>query len=141
MSNLHVVPLARAKAPRRDEDEDISSTKKKKTDGMNGSAISDELRDNFEDIKSITRRSQCCSSDVEAEELMRKGRILAAQTAMAIDEERRRWEQGIAELEQLLAEQEDIDIRQNSQDLKGLHIVPLLPSSDSDNEEKHDADN
>lgn len=69
-----------------------------------------ELRENFEAMKSVWRQSRrATNSGEESEELKHKERVTAEETAIAVDTEISRWQSGIAELEALLlvAEQED----------------------------------
>ena len=70
--------------------------------------LSDELKENFEAMKSLWRQSRraTASSDDE-EELRHRAREKAVETAVAVDSEILRWQNSISELESLLAEQED----------------------------------
>ena len=125
MSDVHVVRVVG----------DVShppSEASEKIDNDEDSAISDELRNNFEAMKSIQQlRSQHSGSAEMASELDRTARSVAVKTALAIDDERRRWEQGIAELEQLLASNENLPANDPAQlQQRNLHVVPILSLSD-----------
>jgi hypothetical protein len=68
-----------------------------------------ELRAQFEDMKSIWRKSRRDSSSAtpaEKEELKRKERQMAVETALAVDSEISRLQSGIAELEAMLVQQD-----------------------------------
>jgi hypothetical protein len=75
-------------------------------DGSRG-VLPDELRENFESMKAIWRQARRTnSSGDEAEELRRKEREVAVETAVAVDAEISRWQTGVDELEALLAAEE-----------------------------------
>ena len=71
-----------------------------------GSVLPDGLRANFEEMKSVWRDARRATNGEEREELKRKERVLAAETAVAAHAEIAMWQNGIAELEALLREQE-----------------------------------
>ena len=78
------------------------------------SVLPDGLRANFEEMKSVWRAARRAESsnnsswgDNEKEELKRKERELAVETAVSANAEIAKWENGIAELEALLGEQQD----------------------------------
>ena len=71
----------------------------------NSDVLSAELRDNFEAMKSVWRQARRADTD-ETEDLRRKEREIAVETALALDAEISRWQTGIAELEALLATEE-----------------------------------
>ena len=136
MSDVHVVRVVG----------DVShppSEASEQIDKDEDSAISDELRNNFEAMRSIQQlRSQHSGSVEIASELDRTARAVAVKTALAIDDERRRWEQGIAELEQLLASNENLPANDPAQpEQRNLHVVPILSLSDvvrDDDDDDHD---
>jgi hypothetical protein len=68
--------------------------------------LSNDLRDQFETMKTAWRRARRSSGD-NAEELRRKERGAASDTAVAIESEMKMWKNGIAELEAMLAEEDD----------------------------------
>jgi hypothetical protein len=71
----------------------------------NRTVLPDELRENFEVMTSVWRQSLRASGG-ESKELSRKEREKAVETAIAVDAEINRWQNGIAELEAFLSEQE-----------------------------------
>ena len=74
-------------------------------DDNNRTALPDELRENFEAMTSVWRQALRASGE-EAKDLRRREREKAVETAIAVDAEINRWQNGIAELEALLSEQE-----------------------------------
>lgn len=93
-------------------------------DRCNDGILSSELRDQFESMKSIWRQARrghddegSCSSNDNSEarerklqareDLKRKEREVAVETALKIQNEITTWQNGIADLEALLAAEED----------------------------------
>lgn len=92
--------------------------KETNVDGKKSSnVLSDDLREQFETMKAVWRQSKRANIGGEEgaqdgrmasqEELKRKERETAVETALAVDEEISRWKTGIAELEAMLAAEED----------------------------------
>ena len=73
-----------------------------------GGFLPEELRENFEAMKSVWRQSRRAVGE-EGEQLRRKEREVAKETAIAVDAEISKWQKGIAELEALLAEEESAE--------------------------------
>lgn len=97
--------LNRAASPRT---VDISNS------STSNSILPPELRENFESVKALWRHiGRCKDGKVddgsEEVELRRKQREKAVETAVAIDAEIARWQNGIAELEAMLAEADGLD--------------------------------
>jgi hypothetical protein len=93
----------------------------------NRTVLPDELRENFEAMTSVWRQSLRASGE-EAKELSRKEREKAVETAIAVDAEINRWQNGIAELEALLSEQEgrrDYSDDDEEEDAESNHGGPL----------------
>lgn len=97
------------------------NVKDKKAESSSG-VLSDELREQFETMKAVwrqTKRANSVDEDIQdgnlpcQEELKRKERETAVETALAVDEEISRWKNGIAELEAMLAAEEDSSVGSN----------------------------
>jgi hypothetical protein len=99
-------------------DSKVEEEGRKELCSENSSAVlSDELREQFETMKAVWRQARRPSADdlgedadkseaqdaVEDEEVRRKQRKTAVETALAVDAEISRWKNGIAELEAMLA--------------------------------------
>jgi hypothetical protein len=110
--------------------EDEAASRGMKTDGSpedgQGSVLPEELRANFEAMKSVWRQARRASGE-EEEELRRKERELAIETAVSADAEIAKWQSGIAELEALLAEGGEEDELEESDD-EHRHAVVEFPS-------------
>jgi hypothetical protein len=112
------------------------------TNNNNRTVLPAELRENFQAMTSVWRQSLRASGE-EAKEISRKEREKAVETAIAVDAEINRWQNGIAELEALLSEQEgrqdysdDDDDEEDAESNHGGHlpqpqrnavVFPLLP--------------
>ena len=99
-------------------------------DRCNDGILSSELRDQFESMKSIWRQARrghddegSCSSNENSEvrerkirireDLKRKEREVAVETALKIENEITSWQNGIADLEALLAAEEEQAANEN----------------------------
>jgi hypothetical protein len=89
--------------------------------------MSPELRQNFETMKSLKRKDPPGTREMcDAHET--KKRQLAIETAIAVEKEMSRLRHGIAELEAILAEQENEDI-----DITVFPFLPpVIPADDDD---------
>lgn len=83
---------------------DESDVEQNKNGGGN-TVLSNELRERFETMQTVWRRARRSSGD-DVAELRRKEQRVALDTAVAIESEMRMWQNGIAELEAMLAEEE-----------------------------------
>ena len=99
----------------------------------NNDVLSPELREHFEAMKALWRQSRRSSSDgdEDLEELRHKSREKALETALAVESETLRLQNGIAELEALLAQQERGQVDENAQDGQ--------PGNDDNASERDDA--
>jgi hypothetical protein len=103
----------------KDEDEDTT-------------VLSNELRDEFETMKTAWRRARRSSGD-NAEELRRKEQDAALDTAVAIESEN-----GIAELEAMLAEEDDgedydEEVQARPQEfVRFPSLPPVIPADEED---------
>lgn len=79
------------------------------SDSSHDGVLSRELRENFEAMKAVWRQAGRHNGEEAAalEELKRKEREQAIETALTIDSEITMWQNGIAELEAMLAAEED----------------------------------
>ena len=100
--------------------------------------LTHELRESFEAMKAIWRQAGRDNEDSAAnEELKRKMREHAIETALAVDSEVTKWQNGVAELEAMLSAAADEDGSEgdyNSEDVdeedmrQGHHGVRPLPA-------------
>ncbi|KAG7358988.1 hypothetical protein IV203_015577 [Nitzschia inconspicua] len=132
--------------------EDAPTAKGKSRDCTHGktsssTVLSEELREQFEAMKAVWRQSKRSDSGEDGtrsgnnalrEELKRKERETAVETALAVDEEISRWENGIAELEVMLAAEEDNSIDSDSQDSEGETTDSLQQGVQVPNEDDYD---
>jgi hypothetical protein len=122
---------------------DGETSQSESNNANNRTVLPDELRENFEAMQYVWRQSLRASGE-EAKELSRKEREKAVETAIAVDAEINRWQNGIAELEALLSAQEgrqdysddDGDDEEDAESNHGGHlpqpqrnaiVFPLLP--------------
>lgn len=110
--------------------------------------LPDDLRESFEAVKAAWRQSRRASAE-EAEELRRKEREIAVETALGVDAEISRWQNGIAELEALLAQEDqdgegvgdesNNDAGRQQQQQAGIlrfpSLPPVVPPEDDDDDE------
>jgi hypothetical protein len=95
-----------------------------KTLSSSSRVLSDELREQFESMKTVWRHAKRASSGesfvqdglLSSQELKRKERKTAVETALAVEKEISRWKNGIAELEAMLAAEEDCSLDDYSSD-------------------------
>eukprot|EP00980_Cylindrotheca_fusiformis_P029946 scaffold24080_cov142-Cylindrotheca_fusiformis.AAC.1 len=111
--------------------------------GRESSVLSNDLREQFENMKTAWRRARRSTGD-DGEELRRKEEERAAlDTAVAVESEMERWRNGIAELEAMLAEEEEDD--ESSAEGEGNrpqelvvrfpYLPPVVPSDEEDDED------
>jgi hypothetical protein len=110
-------------APSFDSSEKSSST-----------VLSDNLREQFESMKTVWRQVRRASTgekgvqtgQLSLQELKRKERKTAVETALAVDQEISKWKNGIAELETMLAAEEDNSLcsSYSDDDVEVLHRQP-----------------
>jgi hypothetical protein len=99
--------------------------------------LSNELRDEFETMKTAWRRARRSSGD-NAEELRRKEQDAALDTAVAIESEMKMWQNGIAELEAMLAEEDDgedydEEVQARPQEfVRFPSLPPVIPADEED---------
>lgn len=79
--------------------------------GGSDGVLSQDLRESFEAMKAVWRQAGRDSGEdlAATEELKRKEREQAIETALAVDSEVTKWQNGIAELEALLAAADEED--------------------------------
>lgn len=84
----------------------------------NDAILSDDLRDQFETMKSVWRQARrgdvdsdsSSNTTVTRKDLKRKERDTAVETAIKVDNEINQWRNGIADLEALLAAEEESEL-------------------------------
>ena len=129
------------------EDDDVSLGGTTSDNGkQNGrtSVLSKDLRERFEAVKAVRRSVQrSTGSRSEEEELKRKERGVAVETALAIESEITTWQNGIAELEAILArengeeEDQDDDFEEDSnvrprQVIRFPTLPPVIPAEEEE---------
>jgi len=137
-------------------DESVSSTQSQE------GVLSQELRESFESMKAVWRQAGRYNDEESAasEELKRKERDQAVETALAIESEVCKWQNGIAELEAMLAAEEEAseeDLSEQEEDSTGEENVavnargyplapvrfpslpPVVVPDDDDDEDEDDA--
>jgi hypothetical protein len=111
-------------APSFDASEKLSST-----------VLSDNLREQFESMKTVWRQVRRASTGEEGvqtgqhslQELKRKERKTAVETALAVDQEISKWKNGIAELETMLAAEEDNSLCSSYSDDDDVEVLHRQP--------------
>lgn len=102
--------------------------------------LSDGLRDQFETMKTAWRRARRSTGESPSE-LRRKEHEAALDTAVAIDSEMAMWNNGIAELEAMLAEEEgnydygessDNEVQARPQDVIQFPSLPPIIAAEED---------
>lgn len=119
MSQMAAVDAATAPDEPLAEEKNCNSAMDESSNPSSSTVLSQELREQFESMKTVWRQSKRAQSDEKfsqggvassQEDLRRKARETAVETALAVDEELSRWKNGIAELEAMLAAEEDSSI-------------------------------
>jgi hypothetical protein len=118
--------------------------------GGGSSVLSNDLREQFERMQALWRHARR-PDDEESEELKRKEHSAALETAVAIESEMKMWQNGIAELEAILAEEGD-DHHHDSEEqapvvpqevVRFPNLPPIIPAEEDDivgdrNDANHD---
>jgi hypothetical protein len=112
---LIIPPIEEDASPHGDmaKNETLTGTEENTTTTTNHGegVLSQDLRESFETMKAVWRQAARDSGEDSAatEELKRKGREQAVETALAVDSEVTQWQKGIAELEAMLSAAEGED--------------------------------
>jgi len=111
---------------------------KEKKDKAEKSVLSNELQDRFKSMRSLLRGVQVDGEQSNNEEVKRKQRQMAMETALLVESEVSRLESGIAELENLLLQQgqqqhnqqflRGDEVEQEEDDAEAVLVFPSLPS-------------
>lgn len=121
-----------------DEDEKTNLTGENESpsrmnDEKPNSVLSDKLKDRFASMRALLRKDQ--KEKEGSSELKRKQRRMAIETALKIESEVARLESGIAELENLLGQQQQqllnnigVADEDDGNVLGGILVLPSLPS-------------
>jgi hypothetical protein len=117
-------------------------------DKSKNSVLSNELQDRFKSMRSLLRGFQAEEEENISEEMKRKQRQMAMETALLVESEVSRLESGIAELENLLCRQQRHQQQgqdqhnqqffqegEAEQEGEGVLVFPSLPSIVADEED------
>lgn len=121
-------------------EDDVSLGDHSKNGNGRTSVLSKHLKDQFEAMKSL-QRTMKRSTRNEEEELKRKERGVALKTAVAIESEITMWQNGIAELEAIIAredgeeEVEDIEDESHFRPIQVIRFPTLPPVIPAEEEE------
>jgi hypothetical protein len=139
----------------RNQSKDVGEQAKGSTDASSGNSVgsrhlhdgdilSNELREQFEAMKAVWRQAKresslsddeeeggkgndkdVCETVQHREDLKRKERETAVETALAVDAEIARWQNGIADLEALLAAEEEEDSHIGAREAEPNDVIEL----------------